>query len=171
MSFRNIMLATLGLLILTQCNTKQDKTKSTQFLPFLTKLQTQKSVFGKWRYNISMWYNATLTLYENGTFVFHDQGCFGQNFTKGTWAKNNEIIELSSYKDFQNENDSDVNISNEKLDKFQNENQLKKCPPPKFHKYEDTIRIYLDGVHLQLRNDSLFSVGTNKLPENPIFYR
>jgi hypothetical protein len=48
---------------------------------------------------------------------------------------------------------------------------FKEISAPNFPGPHDTIRVYLDQVQLQLRNDTLYCVGSNKLPEKAKFYR
>ena len=180
---RNFISASLGLLLLTQCNTKHDNNIATQILSPSTKTQTENPLIGEWKYSSSIWYSSELTLQDNGTFKFHDQGCYGQKFSQGQWVNNNGIIQLISFDTFKQEEQAEVNKSNEIAEQKKAKRKLKKgegeysfvgfkdvpllaLPGP-----NDTVRIYLDKVQLQLRNDILYCLGSDKLPEEAKFHR
>ena len=63
-------------------------------------IPTKNLLTGKWKYSSSIWYSSELTIQDNGTFKFHDQGCYGQKFTEGHWVVNNGIIQLTSFDTF-----------------------------------------------------------------------
>ena len=99
-TLRNFISASLGLFLLTQCNTKHDNNSATQILSPSTKTQTENPLTGEWKYSSSIWYSSELTLQDNGTFKFHDQGCYGQKFSQGQWTNNNGTILLTSFDTF-----------------------------------------------------------------------
>jgi len=131
----------------------------------------------------SIWYSSELTLQDNGTFKFHDQGCYGQKFSQGQWTNNNGIIQLTSFGTFKQKEQTEANKSNEVADQKKAKRKLKKgeveysfvgfkdVPPPVLPGPNDTVRIYLDKVQLHLRNDTLYCVGSDKLPEEAKFHR
>lgn len=182
-TLRNFISASLGLFLLTQCNTEQDSNSATQILPPSTKTQAEKSLAGEWKYINSIWYSSELTLQDNGTFKFHDQGCYGQKFSQGEWTTNNSIIQLTSFATFKQKEQTQTNKSDEVIEQEKSRRKLKKgeveysfvgfkdVPPPVLPGPNDTVRIYLDKVQLQLRNDTLYYVGSDKLPEEAKFHR
>jgi hypothetical protein len=182
-TLRNFITASLGLFLLTQCNTKQESNSAPQILSPSTKLKTENPLIGEWKYSNSIWCSSELTLQHNGTFKFHDQGCYGQKFSQGKWRNNNGIIQLTSFETFKQKEQTDANKSNEVADQKKAKRKFKKgkveytfigfkdVPQPFMPGPNDTVRIYLDKVQLQLRNDTLYCVGSDKLPEEAIFHR
>ena len=96
MTLRNFISASLGLFLLTQCNTKADRNSVAQILSHPFKTQSENPLTGEWKYSNSIWYSSELALQDNGTFKFHEQGCYGQKFSQGKWYYNNGIIHLTS---------------------------------------------------------------------------
>ncbi len=172
-----------ALILLTQCNTKTDGNSVTQILSPSAKTQSENPLTGEWKYSSSIWYSSELTLQENGTFKFHDQGCYGQKFSQGQWTNNNGTILLTSFDTFKQKEQTDTSSSTEVADQKKTKRKLKKgeveivfvgfkdVPPPVLPGPNDTVRIYLDKVQLQLMNDTLYCVGSEKLPEEAKFYR
>lgn len=183
MTLRKFISASLGLFLLTQCNTQQDSNSAPQILSPSTKTPTENPLTGEWKYSNSIWYSSELTLQDNGTFKFHDQDCYGQKFSQGQWTNNNGIIQLTSFDSFKQKANTEANKSNEATDQKKAKRKLKKgeveytfigfkdVPSPVIPGPNDTIRIYLDKVQLQLRNDTLYCVGFDKLPEDAKFHR
>jgi len=182
-TLRNLISASFGLFLLAQCNTKQDSDSATKLLSPSIKTQSKNSLTGEWKYTNTMWYASELTLQDNGTFKFHDQGCYGQKFSQGEWANNNGTILLTSFDTFKQKEQIESSKQTEVADKKKIKRKLKKgeveysfvglkeipisfLPGP-----NDTVLVYLDKILLQLRNDTLFCVGANKLPEDAKFYR
>ncbi len=140
-------------------------------------------LIGEWKYNNTIWYNSELTLQDNGTFKFHDQGCYGQRFSQGQWVNSNGTILLTSFDTFKQKEQTETKKSIEVADQKKTKRKFKKgeteysfmsfkdVPPPVLPGPNDTIRVYLDKIQLQLRNDTLFCVGSNKLPEDAKFHR
>ena len=182
-TLRNFISASLGLFLLTQCTTKTDNNSLTQVLSPSAKTQSDNSLTGEWKYSHSIWYASELTLADNGTFKFHDQGCYGQKFSQGQWTNNNGIILLTSFDSFKQKEQTETIKSTEVADQKKPRRKLKKgeveytfvgfkdVPPPFLPGPNDTVRIYLDKIKLQLSNDTLFCVGSDKLPEGAKFYR
>ncbi|GAB2843107.1 hypothetical protein GCM10027043_52780 [Ferruginibacter profundus] len=124
-----------------------------------------------------------MTLQENGTFKFHDQGCYGQRFSQGQWTNNNGIIQLTSFDAFKQKEQTESIKSTGVADQKKTKRKLKKgeveivftgfkdVPPPVLPEPNDTVRIYLNKIQLRLSNDTLFCIGSDKLPEGAKFYR
>ena len=182
-TLRNFIRVFLGLFLLTQCNNKKEQNNVAQILSTSTNAQSENPLTGEWKYSHSIWYASELTLQDNGTFIFHDQGCFGQRFSEGQWSSTNGTILLTSFDIFKQKNRNEIKKSTEDSEKNKPKRKLKKgevewsfvgfedLPPPVFPGPNDTVRIYLDKIQLQLKNDTLFCVGTNKLPEDAKFYK
>ena len=182
-TLRNFILASLGLFLLTQCNTKLDSDSVTEILSPSNKTHSENPLTGEWKYSSSIWYSSELTLQDDGTFKFHDQGCYGQKFSQGKWSNNNGNIQLTSFDTFKQKEQTEKDKSNEVADQKKPRRKLKKgeaeytfiglkdIPPPVMPGLNDTVRIYLDKVQLQLRNDTLYCVGSDKLPEEAKFHR
>lgn len=183
MTPRNFISASLGLFLLTQCNTKHDGNSATDTLSPSAKTQSKNLVTGEWKYTTSIWYSSELTLHDNGNFTFHDQGCYGQRFSQGQWTTNNGIIQLISFDTFKQKQQTEVDKSNQVIEQKKPSRKLKSgeveysfvgfkdVPPPILPGPNDTVRVFLDKVQLQLRTDTLYFVGSNKLPEEAKFYR
>lgn len=182
MTFRNFISASLTLFLLTQCNTKQDSDSAIlPASPSVTTL-TESPLTGEWKYINSIWYTSELTLQDNGTFKFHDQGCYGQRFSQGQWINNKGTILLTSFDAFKQKEQTKISKPTEadekkRKRKFKKGAQeysfidLEEVPPLVMPGPNDTIQVYLDNVQLQLRNDTLYCIGSNKLPEEAKFYR
>jgi hypothetical protein len=156
---------------------------TTQILSTSAKTQPENPLTGEWKYSNSIWYSSELTLQENGTFKFHDQGCYGQKFSQGQWSNNNGIIQLTSFDTFKQKEQTEPNKSNIVVDQKKPKRKLKKgeveytfvgfkdVPLPVMPGPYDTVRVYLDKIQLQLKRDTLYCVGPDKLPEGAKFYR
>ena len=57
------------------------------------------SLFGKWTYSFAFYYSE-LTIKEDGTFKFYDEGCTGSEYTEGKWAYNGKTILLTSFEKY-----------------------------------------------------------------------
>jgi hypothetical protein len=182
-TFRKFILASLGLFLLTQCNPTQDNDSATDTLPSSTKTQSKNLLIGERKYDNSIWYSSELTLQDNGTFIFHDQGCYGQKFSQGYWTNNNGTLLLTSLDNFKQKEQSATNKTNQIANpkktkpKFKKENteysfvDFNEAPLSVLPGSNDTVLVYLDKIQLQLRNDTLYCVGSNKLFEGARFYR
>jgi hypothetical protein len=182
-TLRNFISATLGLFLLTQCNTKHDSDSVTEISPSSTETPTKNLLTGEWKYSSSIWYSSELTMQDNGTFKFRDQGCYGQRFSQGHWAVNNGIIQLTSFDTFKEKEQAETKKSSEAVEQQKPKRKLKTgeveysfvgfkdVPPPVLPGPNDTVRVYLDKVQLELKNDTLCCTGSNKLPEEAKFYR
>jgi len=180
---RNFISASFGLFLLIQCNTKTDNNSATQILAPSTKTQIESPLIGEWKYSNSIWYSSELTLQNNGTFKFHDQGCYGQRFSQGQWTNNSGTILLTSFDSFNQKKQTDTIKPTEFADQNKKGGKLKKeeveftflgfedVSPPVLQGPNDTVRIYLDEIQLQLKNDTLYCVGSDKLPEGAKFCR
>lgn len=182
MTIRHIILSAIGLFLTTGCQTKHNSDKSDQTSNSSNQSKpANHSLSGKWIDNNIAWYIATLTLNDDGTFSFHDQGHYGQNFTEGKWIETSGTITLKSFRNFQ----KDIKINHagskkvymhgttpiSKKDKEYNSIPLTKVPPPTIPGTKDTIRIFFDNIQLKLQNDTLHSIGVNKLGEASEFHK
>lgn len=168
---------------MTQCNTKHDSNSATDTLSPSAKAQSKNPLIGEWKYSNSIWYSSDLTLHDNGDFTFHDQGCYGQRFSQGQWKINKGIIQLISFDTFKQKQQTEVDKSNHVIEQKRPTRKLKSgeveysfvgfkdIPPPILPGTNDTVRVYLDKVQLQLRADTLYCIGSNRLPEEAKFYR
>lgn len=169
MTLCNFIFTSLGLFLLTQCNTRRDNNSATQILLPSTKIQSESQLTGEWTYSYSIWYSSELTLQDNGTFKFHDQSCHGQMFSQGKWTNDNGIIQLTSFDAFKPKEQTDTIRSAEVTEhSFVG---LKDIPPPVLPGPDDTVRVYLDKIQLQLKNDTLYCIGSHQLPEETKFHR
>lgn len=170
MTPHNFIVAITGLLLLTQCKTKENSNRSTS--------SAQNSHFterlaGEWIYNNTMWYSSELKLQNDGTFTFHDQGCYGQNFTEGQWTQDQDRIILSSYKTYMTPQKITPVETVSKRVKRQYKNKkgvieftvedLKEIAPPKFPGPHDTVPVYFDRVQLKLKGDTIYCADNNKI--------
>jgi len=180
MTLPTFILSIFGLLLITGCQTNYNPNNLKENQDTLNKLKsTQHPLSGKWIYNNVAWYISTLTLNENGTFTFHDQGHYGQRFTEGRWTENSKTIILKSFKSFRK--NTILNPANktyiQKATVTSKDGErdslffIAKVPPPNLPGTKDTILVYFDNVQLKLTNDTLYSVGANKLPEDPKFHK
>ena len=182
MALRNFISASLGLFLLTQCNTKTVSDSDAKFLSLSTKTLSANSLTGEWKYNNTIWYSSELSLQDNGTFTFHDQGCYGQKFSQGQWTNNNGIIILTSFDSFKQKEQRDTAITmttttRQAQSKLKNGKieysfiGFKAVSTPILTNPHDTVRVYFDKIQLQLQGDTLYCMGSNKLPEDAKFYR
>lgn len=141
--------------MLSHCSVKQADNHIDQFPVSPTKPKTHNPFTGKWEYINTIWYSSELTLAENGTFTFHDEGCYGQRFSQGERINNNGIILLTSFDSFKK------NIHTQ----TKPEELAQHLPGP-----NDTIKVYLDNIQMQLKNDTLYCTGQNKFPEEAAFH-
>jgi hypothetical protein len=119
-------LTSLGLFLLTQCNTKHDSNSATQILSPSTQTLTENPLTGEWKYSNSIWYSSELTLQDNGTFKFQDQGCYGQKFSQGQWTNYNGVIQLTSFDTFKQKEQTEANKSNEVADQKKGKRKIEK---------------------------------------------
>jgi hypothetical protein len=138
---------------------------------------------GKWLYSNSIWYTSILIVEENGTFTFHDQGCYGQRFSRGLWTVKNRIIEFTSFDNFKQKVQTETEKSDKVIEKIKSNYKLgkeeekyttrniKNVSVPILPKSTDSIRIYIYKLQLMLMNDTLYCVESNKLLEDARFHR
>jgi len=173
-------MALFGLFLLTQCNTKEN---NPTVAPSIAVRNVDNPLVGEWKYNNTIWYSSELTLHNDGTFTYHDQTCNGQRFSQGQWKSENGSIALTSFDTFKQkeviEPTKTVEVTGQqkpkhKLKKGQVEYSFvgfKEMTIPSFSSANDTVRVYLNDIQLQLRHDTLYCVGSNKLPKQAKFYR
>jgi len=181
--FPKIMSVSLAVFLLTGCH-NQENTAHLQQSPSAPKVvEIKNTLTGEWNYHNSLCYSSKLVLHKDGSFTFHDHGCYGQKFSEGKWTNRFGTIALASFDSFKLKKQDNAiepaaaNKSDESNSKKKNSKSeysfigLKKVTLPVFHGSNDTIPVYLDNVQLELRNDTLYCIGANKLPEEAKFYR
>jgi hypothetical protein len=176
MTFLDFIKAFFAVLLLTQCNSKVN---NTTVAPLIAVTQNDNALVGEWKYNNTIWYSSELTLDKDGTFTYHDQSCTGQRFSKGEWRGENGSVLITSFDNFKEKGVVDP----KKTPQLAQGGKPKKGKAKytftgftdttsiKFPTSTDTVRIYLSNIQLQLRNDTLVCVSSNKLPEEAKFYR
>lgn len=154
----------LSLLLLTGCSIGDDNKKLNK-TPFK---QTSKNseLTGEWSYNFPFFYSK-LTLRNDGTFKFHDQGHYGQNYTEGIWMKKNKGVVLTSYESFITKIILEKNITNEQS----SNGKPSKVPAPALPGPHDTIRVYFNAVGFELRGDTLLNLGDSPTKNEYQFVR
>lgn len=177
---RNFIKASFGLFLLTQCNTKHNSL-SIALLSGATKVDNLLA--GEWEYSHTIWYTSELTFHNDGTFTYHDQSCTGQRFSQGHWTNANGSICLTSFNTFKQKEIVERTRKVEVTEQQKPKRKLKKgkveysfvdfteTAVPGFPSANDTVRVYLNNIQLQLRNDTLYCISPNKLPEQAKFYR
>jgi hypothetical protein len=179
---QKFIIAAFCLLVFAQCKKEVDTDKKAAAI-FLPEEEKTRSFFGEWKFVNSIWYFSELTLNDDGTFKFHDQGCYGQKFSQGKWTNNNDIIQLESFVSFRQQ---ELNEANKVTEVVEEEGMRRRMKVGEieysfvgfdagsslvFPGPNDTVRIYLNKVQLELKNDTLYCVGSEKLPEAANFYR
>jgi hypothetical protein len=180
MTLRNFIISAFGLILLTQCNTKEDHPT---VAPLIAETKVDNPLAGEWKYNNTIWYSLELTFHDDGTFTYHDQSCTGQRFSQGQWTKANGSISLTSFDTFKQKQVvepikmtevTELQKPKRKLKKGQVEYSFvgfKETTVPSFPSANDTVRVYFNNIQLQVTNDTLYCVSSNKLPEQAKFYR
>ncbi|MBL7710704.1 MAG: hypothetical protein JNJ86_16660 [Chitinophagaceae bacterium] len=180
--FSTFIIRTCWLFFLTQCTNEQGPNNSKQILSHSVKTEPEYSLTGQWLYKNTIWYSSELTLNENGLFTFHDQGCYGQKFSQGRWSKNNGLIQLTSFDIFKQQEETKpatiAEVHQKKPNRELEEGDVEysfvgfdKAASQILPGPNDTVRVYLDKIQLQVRNDTLYCVGSNNLPEEARFHR
>jgi hypothetical protein len=177
---RIYILTLLILFLLIQCNVNSDNRKESKHLSTAVPVKAANYIAGKWKYNYSIWYTSELILNNNGTFTFHDQGCTGQRFSQGRWTNIDDLVVLTSFESFQQKEHADTANTITQLNVKRRSKKgkveyiftgFKNQPMFNLPGPNDTVRVYLNHIQLQLRNDTLYCVGSNKLPEGAKLYR
>lgn len=102
-ALRIFILTFFALFLLVQCNVNNNSKESKPASP-LVPTKANNYFAGEWKYNNTIWYTSELLLNNNGTFTFHDQGCYGKQFTQGNWTAADDLVVLTSFERFkQNE--------------------------------------------------------------------
>jgi hypothetical protein len=71
------------------------------------------SVQGSWHPTGNIFYSGTLTIRDNGTFQFFDEGCMGKAFSEGTWKLYGQGLILTSSEEFRDTSrDREENLVN-----------------------------------------------------------
>jgi len=170
--------------LLTQCKHKADDhanagfkiepvkyriLSSTSFYP----QQHATSYVGEWSYDFPF-YSSELTIDNDGTFKFHDQGCTGHGYSEGKWTKYGSAILLTSFKKYS------VNESPRMIEVPSHRNSSspkhKKAPGKTEFAIDsslfdetvtyrflgsDTTSVYFDNVLMILENDILYQLDKN----------
>ena len=144
--FRNITIAMVSLLLLTQC---------------------KHPLVGEWRDEHIFIYVAELTLKEDGTFRFHGEGCLlRHDFTEGYWKEDMGKIMLTSYDSYKPVEPVDTGHAVEiftdstrvdnltlMIDTISINTALSRL---------DTFRMYFDKVQLYIKGDTLLGIDSSK---------
>ena len=178
----NFLFGIFLLLTICNCNRLQENNCDENIPIQLHKMQIQTRFLGEWKYYNSIWYSSQIDIKDNGTFVFYDHSCSGQNFTKGDWKLYGDTIVLSSYEVFRHiEEIDDASMSYKKnveivlLTKINKNKYIftglkKENVTPKITFPNDTIKIYFEKVLLCLKKDTLFCLDTYILIKRCNFY-
>jgi hypothetical protein len=179
-TLRNFIMTAFGLFLLTQCNTKED---NSTVAPSIAVTKVDNPLLGEWKYDNTIWYSSELTLHNDGTFTYHNQSCNGQRFSQGQWTSTNGSLSLTSFNAFKEKEQVaavkkvEIRQTNKPKRKLRHGVveysfvDFKVTTVPSLPTAGDTVRVYLDNIQLQLRNDTLYCIGSNKLPEDAKFYR
>jgi len=178
--------------LLTQCRHKADGHADTGFKiepvkhPILSSTsfyprQHATSYVGDWSYNFPF-YSSELTIDNNGTFKFHDQGCTGHGCSEGKWINYGWAILLKSFAKYSTnelpkmiEVPSNRNLSSPKHKKATGKTEFK-IDSSIFDETvtfkvlaSDTTNVYFDNVLMILENDTLYQLGKNGSKTNTKF--
>ena len=179
-TLRNFLNISFGLFLLTRCNIKDNNPTVTPSFPAE---RVDNSLVGEWKYNNTIWYSSELTLCNDGTFIYHDQSCNGQRFSQGQWTNANGSTSLISFDAFKQKKQIEAINTYETTERHKSKRKLKNGEVEySFVGFKetivlglpsatDTIRVYLDNVQLKLRNDTLYCISLEKLPEEAKFHR
>ena len=159
------------LLLLSRCgNTVVNKSDVAE-LP----LQKYKSAFvGEWKYDNTIWYCSELTIIANGSFIFHDHGCYGQNFTKGNWTVHADTLLLWSDASFKPKDNSQSVLQKSKAKKSDTSILyvgFKDDSLSKFSSPDDTSFVCFEKVAFKLKNDTLYYLSSNDFLKEHNFYK
>ncbi len=172
------------MLFFTQCRNKEDNNISQLTITApsnLTKVDT--TVIGEWNYNNTIWYSSKLTFSSNGSFLYYDQSCTGQRLSQGLWTKNNNLITLLSFENFNQKveaSNSEVSIrtnpknsgSNKKNDRIKYRFiEIDTINTPIFPNQNDTIKVFFNKICLELKQDTLYCISSNDILGGTKFYK
>jgi hypothetical protein len=127
-------------------------------------LTDTNQLIGQWNYSNTIWYHSELTFEKNGTFTFHDQGCYGQEFTKGKWIFKNDTICLQSFDTFKDIPDRPLPKSKMKKRKTKSGDIIYSYSfdKPFLPTAKDTIKVYFSNIRLVIKSDTLYNIDKNK---------
>jgi len=161
--FSGFILLLSVLLLLSRCGNNVVNKSDVAELP----LQKYRSAFvGEWKYDNTIWYSSELTIIANGSFIFHDHGCYGQNFTKGNWTVHADTLLLWSDASFKPKDNSQSIQQRSKAKKsdtsilyvgFEDDSLTKFSGP------NDTSFVCFEKVAFKLNNDTLYYLGADEL--------
>ncbi|HUC79859.1 MAG TPA: hypothetical protein VMR70_03050 [Flavisolibacter sp.] len=164
-TFRNSILAIVGLFLFTKCDSEKFPDGTLPASSRSPLVKKQNSLACEWEYNNSIYYSAKLRLSADGTFDYRNETCYGQNFTKGKWKESGGSIMLTSDTSYRP-------VERTKTQKKFKETGLRggqlifigfdETDTPKFPGQNDTIRVYFDNIVLNLKGDTLYSASNNK---------
>lgn len=178
----------IGLIIcftFLQCKTKQDRAEkdihSTDNVDTINFAPT--SIYGTWIYEFPF-YSSELTIKENGTFKFHEQGCTGHGYSEGVWSATKHTITFSSNRSLKKEDTFSIDtfkttIKDHNLKSSLGSNgssdSLSISTAFGFRDinynliFPDTIYRYFDKEKFELLNDTLFRLNKNGLKTDAKF--
>jgi hypothetical protein len=183
----HIILSIVLFFLLAQCsNKKSNNDVPGNDLPVAvaTNTTTDKptGLTGEWEYNNTIWYNARLSLKQDGHFTYYDRGCLGRVFTEGTWIAGKGNVFLTSYSSYKPAQSADTAIETA-IDTTVKKHNIGKAKyaysfvgfkaSPQIHipGPNDTTRVYFDNVQLQFLRDSLYCTGNNTTISGHVFGR
>ncbi|RYZ88713.1 MAG: hypothetical protein EOP04_08685 [Proteobacteria bacterium] len=90
------LIIVIGCIMLVGCS-PDDRPQSALSAPRLfTASSGNRTLAGTWRYSNTIFSNADLTLYPDGTFSYKSEGCIGALKSAGKWAVSFEGVLLTS---------------------------------------------------------------------------
>lgn len=146
MSGAKFILGVCLALSMLKCKNKFEQQETANFFD----RPRQTVLTGKWVCNHTIWYSSELVLTQEGKFTYYDQSCLKQNFSEGSWLKQGNFIVLSSLMGY-------------KPQKTQTNCLVSSA--------RDTAKVFFDNEPLQIKGDTLFFVGRNKILEDHKFHR
>lgn len=173
-------------ILATQCVSKEEHTDKTSLLDLQfgktnipLKTFDKPTIYGTWTYSFPF-YSSELTVNENGTFIFHEQGCMGHGYTEGTWTSSGDTYILTSLAKYKQQQEVKVEtivqpIKTKKREIKANANDSTGffIMLPEYTQsdisynvsFSDTSNIYYDKVLFRFLNNALYrldSVGISQ---------
>lgn len=173
-------------ILATQCVSKEEHDDKTSLLDLQfgktnipLKTFDKPTIYGTWTYSFPF-YSSELTVNENGTFIFHEQGCMGHGYTEGTWTSSGDTYILTSLAKYKQQQEVKVEtivqpIKTKKREIKANANDSTGffIMLPEYTQsdisykvsFSDTSNIYYDKVLFRFLNNALYrldSVGISQ---------
>jgi len=173
-------------ILATQCVSKEEHDDKTSLIDLQfgktnvpLKFFDKPIIYGTWTYSFPF-YSSELTVNENGTFIFHEQGCMGHGYTEGTWTSSGDTYILTSLAKYKQQQEVKVEpivqpIKTKKREIKANANDSTGffIMLPEYTQsdisykvsFSDTSNIYYDKVLFRFLNNALYrldSLGITK---------